>query len=86
MSLLCNIFGHRPYHTVNYRNPGSEYGVLSLGPVDGIDRMHCTVKTECARCGKMFEVVKIHLPGQAILNLVEEAEKKKEQYFIYEEE
>lgn len=74
MSILCAIFGHRPFSTVKSKPVGSEYGKLVLGPVDGIDRMHCEIIAECARCEKKFAIVKIHLPGMEIQEMLKKAE------------
>lgn len=60
MNIICKLLGHkiRPGH-YGY---GERYLDVTVGPVDGIDRVHADLHTECERCGTRFKVGKIHLP------------------------
>lgn len=58
MSFLCSIFGHKPQQNVH---SGAEYMRVTLGPVDGIKRVHCKLTAHCARCEKLYTTGRIHL-------------------------
>jgi hypothetical protein len=58
------MFGHQPpvYARKGWYSPGEEYGRVRKCGVDGIGREHAIVEAECARCRKIFNVARIHLP------------------------
>lgn len=58
---LCHRHGHK-IGGGYYNNEGGEYFNVQLGAIDGIDRVHCQLYTECKRCGEKFQVGKMHLP------------------------
>lgn len=64
MKLLCALFGHKPpaYAKTGWYSPGEQYADISSGPTDGIGRVHCEVRGECARCGDRFLLCRVHLP------------------------
>ena len=63
-NLLCWAFGHQPpvYAKKGWYSPGEEYGRVSGGYVDGLDRAHYMLHAECARCGTEFMVARFHGP------------------------
>lgn len=61
MNILCKLFGHK-VDTGYGAYEGSKYLNVRGGAVDGIDRVHCSLHTECERCGTSFQVGMIHLP------------------------
>lgn len=62
--LICKIFGHQPpvYARKGWYSPGEQYAQLTSRQVDGIGRVHCTVASECPRCGDKFVLCRVHLP------------------------
>jgi hypothetical protein len=64
MNIFCKLFGHQPpvYAKKGWYSPGEEYGKVVVGATDGIGRVHGHVNAECARCGTVFKVCRIHLP------------------------
>lgn len=65
MGLLCSIFGHKPpvYRQKGWWSPGEEYAAVILREVDGIGRQHAEVRGDCARCGELFLICRVHLPN-----------------------
>lgn len=61
MHFLCRWFGHK-IGGGYYKREGGEYFNVKVGPIDGIDRVHCHLYTECERCGEQYQVGMIHLP------------------------
>jgi hypothetical protein len=61
--LLCSIVGHQPpvYAKKGWYSPGEEYGKLVLGVIDGTGRQHAFLHAECARCGTVFMVARVHV-------------------------
>ena len=60
MAFLCKLLGHKI--PPGYHGYGKKYLNVRVGPVDGIDRIHADLTTECERCNTEFQVGKIHLP------------------------
>lgn len=60
MSMFCKLLGHKIQP--GYYGYGEKYLHVKVYAVDGIDRIHANLSTECERCGTMFQVGKIHLP------------------------
>lgn len=61
MSLLCKLAGHKVGS--GYKDSaGEKYLSVRVFAIDGINRVHCGIRTECARCGETFKVGNIHLP------------------------
>ena len=58
---ICHRYGHK-IGGGYYQQEGGEYFNVELGAIDGIDRVHCRLFTECKRCGEKFQVGKMHLP------------------------
>ena len=64
MNIICKLFGHKPpvYAKKGWYSPGEQYGYIDKNIViDGIGRRHAEVYAECARCGKDFMLVRVHL-------------------------
>jgi hypothetical protein len=61
MSLLCKWFGHVPAY--GYGDiPGYGYFEVSIGPMDGVGRIHANLYTHCERCGTRYRIGMIHVP------------------------
>ena len=60
MSFLCDLLGHKI--PKGYHGYGEKYLDVRVFAVDGIDRIHANLSTECERCGTKFNVGNIHLP------------------------
>ena len=58
---LCKLHGHK-IGGGYYEREGGQYFNVQVGGIDGIDRVHCQLYTECERCGEKFQVGQIHLP------------------------
>lgn len=58
---LCRRHGHK-IGGGYYKKEGGEYFNIHVGAIDGIDRVHCQLYTECERCGEIFQVGQTHLP------------------------
>jgi len=69
-NLLCKAFGHQPpvYAKGGWFSPGQEYA-CSVGSftIDGINRVHAIVTSECPRCKEIFKLCRIHLPEETTL-------------------
>lgn len=60
VKLRCELFGHEPGKGYTSRE-GAGYLALKRGPVDGIQREHAELFSECARCGTRFRVGHLHV-------------------------
>ena len=60
MSFLCDLLGHKI--PKGYHGYGEKYLNVRVFAVDGIDRIHARLTTECERCETKFDVGNIHLP------------------------
>lgn len=60
MSLFCKLLGHKvpPGH----QGYGAKYLHVSPMAIDGINREHAGLYTDCERCGEEFRVGMVHLP------------------------
>ena len=68
MNLICFLFGHRP--AFGYGNQeGCGYFKVGAAYSDGIGRHHCNLTCECQNCGAIYQVGKIHIPGQYVVGL-----------------
>lgn len=56
----CHFFGHTPGRGY-YKIEGDGYLEIKRGAVDGIDREHAALYSECACCGKRFKVGNLHI-------------------------
>lgn len=56
----CLFFGHTP-GTGYTKLEGEGYLTLRRGPVDGIDREHARLYSECACCKQVFKVGNLHV-------------------------
>jgi hypothetical protein len=59
MNILCILFGHKPRE---HDYSGGEYMQVSIGAVDGIGRVHATLRARCPRCGVIYRAGQIHVP------------------------
>jgi hypothetical protein len=61
MNILCKLFGHRP--EFGYGRAAGD-GYFKVDPtycaLDGIGRTHFRLLSNCERCGKEFQVGKVH--------------------------
>ena len=71
MSWKCQIFGHKQESGWAGRKT---YGRIKKGPIDGLETMHCQVVARCGRCEKEFEVIKIHIPANAVTNIFDKTD------------
>lgn len=56
----CQFFGHTP--SIGYtKREGDGYLTLRRGPVDGIEREHASLYSECACCKQVFKVGNLHV-------------------------
>ena len=63
MRFLCMMFGHIPdpgYGRI--KGSGQGYFRLKLAEKDGMGVQHATLHTECARCGQVYQLGRIHVP------------------------
>jgi hypothetical protein len=84
MSILCEMFGHRPDQGY-YKHDGWGYFDVREGATDGIGRIHGDLYCECARCGVRYQVGKLHIP-QVVANEYGPAKPVKEVLAKYEQE
>lgn len=64
MKILCKLFGHRLYSTLENHKLGFDYLHVYGTQVDGINRTHLIMEAECCRCGEMFYVGRVHVPKE----------------------
>jgi len=64
MNILCKLFGHQPpvYGKKGWWSPGEEYAEVGNIMIDGIEREHANILSECPRCKSKFKLCMIHLP------------------------
>jgi hypothetical protein len=60
VSLFCTLLGHKI--PKGYYSYGEKYLDVQVFAIDGIDRIHARLTTECERCETKFDVGNIHLP------------------------
>jgi len=60
MKLACRLFGHKI--PAGYYGYGANYFRVNVFAIDGIERIHAKLTTECERCETVFTVGNIHLP------------------------
>jgi hypothetical protein len=62
MKLFCFLFGHRPSFGYG-RVEGEGYFTVKLAEIDGCGTQHARLFCDCERCGKNYQVGRIHITG-----------------------